>query len=41
MHGILLGYIIAECQTHWQESSEDAENKVLHGLLLGNVTAEC
>ena len=41
MRGILLGNATAECQTHWQESSEVAEREATRGILLGNATAEC
>ena len=34
--GILLGNATAECQTHWQESSEVAEREAMRGILLGN-----
>ena len=40
MRGILLGNAIADSETHWQESSEAAERKVVRGILLGNSTAE-
>ena len=40
MRGILLGNVIVDCETYWQESSEAAERKVMCGILLGNSTAE-
>ena len=33
MRGILLGNATAECQTHWQESSEVAEREAMRGIL--------
>ena len=41
MCGVLLGNAIADCQTHWQESSEVAERTAMCGILLGNATADC
>ena len=40
MRGILLGNAIADCETHWQESSEVSDRKAMRGILLGNATAE-
>ena len=37
----LLGNATADCQTHWQESSEVAERTAMCGILLGNATADC
>ena len=41
MCGVLLGNATADCQTHWQESSEVAERTAMCGILLGNATADC
>ena len=41
MCDVLLGHVIVECWTYWQESSEIVERIVMGDILLGNAIVKC